>query len=52
MVEIRVALPDATGVRGLMRSLAGLFERSSISFGDRAYTVVGTAKVERASRGK
>jgi hypothetical protein len=32
MVEIRVALSDATGVHGLMRSLAGLFERSSISF--------------------
>ncbi len=93
MVEIRVALPDAIGVHGLMRSLAGLFDRSSITFdrkrnevrvraewesrsvdhvidtleswlaavggrwaklsiGDRAYTIVGTAKVEKASRGK
>jgi hypothetical protein len=32
MVEIRVAVPDATRVQGLMRRLAGLFERSSVSF--------------------
>jgi hypothetical protein len=32
MVEIRVAVPDATGVHGLMRHLGGLFERSSVSF--------------------
>jgi hypothetical protein len=32
MVEIRVAVPDATRVQGLMRCLAGLFDRSSVSF--------------------
>jgi hypothetical protein len=32
MVEIRVAVPDATRVPGLMRRLAGLFDRSSVSF--------------------
>ena len=32
MVEIRVAVPDATRVHGLMRRLAGLFGRSSVSF--------------------
>jgi hypothetical protein len=32
MVEIRVAVPDVTRVQGLMRRLAGLFERSSVSF--------------------
>jgi hypothetical protein len=32
MVEIRVAVPDTTRVHGLMRRLAGLFERSSVSF--------------------
>jgi hypothetical protein len=32
MVEIRVAVPDATRVHGLMRRLAGLFDRSSVSF--------------------
>jgi hypothetical protein len=32
MVEIRVAVPDATSVHGLMRRLAGLFDRSSVSF--------------------
>jgi hypothetical protein len=32
MVEIRVAVPDATRVQGLMRRLAALFERSSVSF--------------------
>jgi hypothetical protein len=32
MVEIRVAVPDATRVQGLMRRLAGLFDRSSVSF--------------------
>jgi hypothetical protein len=31
MVEIRVAVPDATRVHGLMRRLAGL-DRSSVSF--------------------
>jgi hypothetical protein len=32
MVEIRVAVDDATGVPGLMRRLAGVFDRSSLSF--------------------
>jgi hypothetical protein len=32
MVEIRVAVADATRVSGLMRRLAGLFGRSSLSF--------------------
>jgi hypothetical protein len=32
MVEIRVAVPDDTRVHGLMRRLAGLFDRSSVSF--------------------
>jgi hypothetical protein len=32
MVEIRVAVADATRVPGLMRRLAGLFDRSSLSF--------------------
>jgi len=32
MVEIRVAVEDATGVHGLMRRLAGAFDRSSVSF--------------------
>jgi len=32
MVEIRVAVDDASRVPGLMRRLAGLFGRSAISF--------------------
>jgi hypothetical protein len=32
MVEIRVAVPDVTRVHGLMRHLAALFDRSSVSF--------------------
>jgi hypothetical protein len=32
MVEIRVAVDDATRVHGLMRRLAALFDRSAISF--------------------
>jgi hypothetical protein len=32
MVEISVALTDASGVHGLMRRLAGIFDRSSVSF--------------------
>lgn len=34
MVEIRVAVPDATRANGLMRRLGGLFDRSSVSFDD------------------
>ena len=32
MVEIRVAVPDATPLHGLMRHLGGVFDRSSVSF--------------------
>jgi hypothetical protein len=32
MVEIRVAVADADGAHGLLRRLAGLFGRSSVSF--------------------
>ena len=32
MVEIRVAVADATLVHGLMHRLGGLFDRSSVSF--------------------
>lgn len=32
MVEIRVAVADATGVHGLVRRLAGVFDRSSVAF--------------------
>ena len=32
MVEIRVGVADASGVHGLMRRLAGVFDRSSVSF--------------------
>jgi len=32
MVEIRVAVSDVTRVHGLMRRLAALFDRSSVSF--------------------
>ena len=32
MVEIRVAVADATGVHGLVRRLAGVFDQSSVSF--------------------
>jgi hypothetical protein len=35
MVEIRVAVPDATGARGLRQNLVSLFGRSGVSF-DRA----------------
>jgi hypothetical protein len=31
MVEIRVAVADATGVHGLVRRLADVFDRSSVS---------------------
>jgi hypothetical protein len=32
MVEIRVAVPDATLAQGLIRRLGGLFDSSSVSF--------------------
>ena len=35
MVEIRVAVADATGVHTLVRRLAGVFDRSSVSFDGR-----------------
>ena len=35
MVEIRVAVADATGVQALVQRLAGVFDRSSVSFDGR-----------------
>jgi hypothetical protein len=35
MVEIRVALSDSTRAHGLLRRLAGVFDRSSVSFDGR-----------------
>jgi hypothetical protein len=35
MVEIRVAVADATGVHTLLRRLTGVFDRSSVSFDGR-----------------
>jgi hypothetical protein len=35
MVEIRVAVADATGAQGLVRRLVGLFDRSDVSFDGR-----------------
>jgi hypothetical protein len=32
MVDISVAVADASGVHGLVRRLAGVFDRSSVSF--------------------
>jgi hypothetical protein len=49
MVEIRVAVDDATRAPGLMRRLAGLFGRSAISF-DRSRKEV-RVKSEWESRG-
>jgi hypothetical protein len=49
MVEIRVAVSDATRVHGLTRRLAGVFDRSSISF-DRSRKEV-RVKSEWESRG-
>jgi hypothetical protein len=39
MVELRVDVPDAVGVHGLVRRLAVLFDRTSVSF-DRARSEV------------
>jgi len=36
MVEIRVAVADATGVHGLVLRLASVFDRSSVSFDESA----------------
>ena len=49
MVEIRVAVVDATCVPGLMRRLAGLFGRSALSF-DRSRKEI-RVKSEWESRG-
>jgi hypothetical protein len=49
MVEIRVAVVDATRVPGLMRRLAGLFGRSALSF-DRSRKEI-RVKSEWESRG-
>jgi hypothetical protein len=35
MVEIRVAVADATGVQALVRRLASVFDRSSVTFDGR-----------------
>ena len=35
MVEIRVAVADATGVHALVRRLASVFDRSSVTFDGR-----------------
>lgn len=43
MVEIRVAVTDATGVHGLAWRLAGVLDRSSVSFDE-------PGKVARGSR--
>jgi hypothetical protein len=49
MVEIRVAVTDATRVHGLMRRLGGVFDRSSVSFdGTRSEVQV---RAEWGSRG-
>jgi hypothetical protein len=39
MVEVRVAVADAAGAHGLLRRLARLFDRSSVSF-DRTHNEV------------
>jgi hypothetical protein len=39
MVEIRVVLTDATAAHGLLRRLAVLFDRSSVSFDERCNEV-------------
>ena len=49
MVEIRVAVPEATSVHGLMGRLAGLFDRSSVSFDGGQGEV--RVRLERESRG-
>lgn len=49
MVEIRVAVDDVTGVPALMRRLAGLFDRSAISFDPSRKQVLVAAEWE--SRG-
>jgi hypothetical protein len=48
MVEIRVGVADAPGVHGLMRQLAGVFDRSAVSF-DGAHREV-RVRSERESR--
>jgi hypothetical protein len=49
MVEIRVGVADAPGVHGLMRRLAGVFDRSSVSFdGARVEVRVRSERESRA----
>jgi hypothetical protein len=48
MVEIRVGVADAPGVHGLIRRLAGVFDRSAVSF-DGARKE-GRVRSERESR--
>jgi hypothetical protein len=50
MVEIRVAVPDDTCGQRLMRRLAGMFDRSSVSF-DGAQREVRVRSAEWESRG-
>ena len=49
MVEIRVAVADAAGAHGLLRRLAGPFDRSSVSFDGKRNEVRVRSKSE--SRG-
>ena len=49
MVEIRIAVGDATRVPGLMRRLAGLFDRSKLSFDGSRKEVLVTSEWESRS---
>jgi hypothetical protein len=47
MVEIRVAVADATGVHALVRRLASVFDRSSVMFDGRKEVRVRSAPESR-----
>jgi hypothetical protein len=49
MVEIRIAVGDATRVLGLMRRLAGVFDRSTLSFDGSRQQVLVTSEWESRS---
>ena len=49
MVEIRVGVTDATGAHGLLRRLAALFDRSSVSFDSRCNEVLVRSEWESRS---
>jgi hypothetical protein len=49
MVEIRVGVRDATGAHGLLRRLAALFDRSSVSFDGRCNEVLVRSEWESRS---